>query len=122
MYELQQKPEIGALRMDVGTKRQNEKDIVELMIKVYCRGKHGNHKELCSDCRGLLEYALKRIDRCPYMETKTFCSACKTHCYSPEMREKIKLVMRYSGPRMLLYHPIMAIRHMLVTLSEKQNE
>ena len=108
--------------MDVGTKRQNEKDIVELMIKVYCREKHGKHKELCSDCRELLEYATKRIDHCPYIETKTFCSACKTHCYSTEMRKKIKLAMKYSGPRMLLYHPIMAIRHLLISLSEKQKK
>jgi hypothetical protein len=29
------------------------------------------------------------------------------------MREKIRAVMRFSGPRMLLYHPITAIRHFL---------
>jgi hypothetical protein len=27
------------------------------------------------------------------------------------MREKVKEVMRYSGPRMLLHHPILALRH-----------
>ena len=26
---------------------------------------------------------------------------------------KIKTVMRFSGPRMLFYHPIMAIRHLI---------
>lgn len=108
--------------MDIETKRQNEKKIVELMIKVYCRGKHGNHNELCNECQELLEYATKRIDRCPFMETKTFCSACKTHCYAPEMRERIKTVMKYSGPKMLLYHPLVAIRHMMITLSEKRNK
>ncbi len=29
-----------------------------------------------------------------HMETKTFCSACKTHCYKPQMREAIRQVMR----------------------------
>ncbi len=29
------------------------------------------------------------------------------------MKEKIKTVMRFSGPRMLIYHPIMAIRHLI---------
>jgi hypothetical protein len=29
------------------------------------------------------------------------------------MREKIKEVMRFSGPRMLLYHPLDAFRHLL---------
>lgn len=29
------------------------------------------------------------------------------------MKEKIRNVMRYSGPRMILHHPIMAIRHVI---------
>jgi hypothetical protein len=29
------------------------------------------------------------------------------------MRERIREVMRYSGPRMLLSHPLMAIRHLI---------
>lgn len=29
------------------------------------------------------------------------------------MREQIKAVMRYAGPRMLLHHPILALFHML---------
>ena len=37
------------------------------------------------------------------METKTFCSNCKVHCYKPEMRKKIRAVMRFSGPRMIFY-------------------
>jgi hypothetical protein len=29
------------------------------------------------------------------------------------MRDRVKEVMRFSGPRMLLRHPILAIRHLL---------
>jgi hypothetical protein len=54
------------------------------------------------------------------METKTFCSNCKVHCYKPEMREKIREIMRFSGPRMIFYHPIMAIRHLIESKKEKQ--
>lgn len=28
------------------------------------------------------------------------------------MRERIRRVMRYSGPRMLLYHPLEYLRHL----------
>ncbi len=42
-----------------------------------------------------------------------FCSKCPIHCYKPKMREHIREVMRYSGPRMIFYHPIIAIKHML---------
>ena len=29
------------------------------------------------------------------------------------MRDKIREIMRYSGPRMLLYHPLLLVKHML---------
>ena len=30
-----------------------------------------------------------------------------------EVRQRMQSVMRYAGPRMLLYHPIAAIRHLM---------
>jgi hypothetical protein len=35
------------------------------------------------------------------------------HCYKPAMREKIKNVMRYSGPRVTFRHPILALFHVI---------
>lgn len=105
--------------MDVSTKREREKETVSLMIRLYCRKKHGS-KFLCSECSKLEEYARKRSDSCPFMETKTFCSNCKVHCYKPEMREKIREVMKFSGPRMLFHHPIMAISHVIESKKEKK--
>jgi hypothetical protein len=55
------------------------------------------------------------------MESKTFCSNCKVHCYKPEMREKIREVMRFSGPRMIFHHPITAIRHVMESKKEQRN-
>ena len=105
--------------MDVKTKRQREKETVSLMIALYCRKHHGS-KKLCPDCAALDAYARRRSDKCPFMETKTFCSNCRVHCYKADMREKIRAVMRFSGPRMLLYHPVMAVRHGIETRREKK--
>ena len=105
--------------MDVKTKRQREKETVSLMIAIYCRKNHGG-KELCPDCAALDAYARQRSDKCPFMETKTFCSNCKVHCYKKDMREKIREVMRFSGPRMIFYHPVMAIRHVIESKKEKR--
>ena len=105
--------------MDTKTKREREKRIVSLMIAIYCRAKHGR-RGLCPDCAALDAYARLRSDRCPFMETKTFCSNCRVHCYRPDMREKIRAVMRFSGPRMLFYHPVMAIRHVIESKREKK--
>ncbi|MGI6151227.1 MAG: nitrous oxide-stimulated promoter family protein [Christensenellales bacterium] len=89
-----------------------EKNVVDKMIAIYCTGhKHG--KTLCSECQELMEYAHKRLDSCKFGEDKTFCSKCTIHCYQPEKRDTIKQVMRYSGPRMLFHHPIVAIKHFL---------
>lgn len=98
--------------MDVKTKLEREKETVSLMIEIYCRKKHGC-KELCPECTALDAYARQRSDKCPFMETKTFCSNCKVHCYKKDMREKIRQVMRFFGPRMIFNHPGMAIRHLI---------
>ena len=103
--------------MDIQTKREREKQIVSLMIRLYCRKKHGG-KKLCPDCAALDAYARQRSDKCPFMETKTFCSNCKVHCYRPDMREKIRAVMRFSGPRMVFYHPVLAVSHLIESKKE----
>ena len=99
-------------------KREREKQLVSEMIALYCRKNHGSKGSLCSECSALNEYARSRSDKCPFMENKTFCSNCKVHCYSPHMREKIRIVMRYSGPRMIFHHPVTAIRHVVETRRE----
>lgn len=105
--------------MNVNDKREREKRLVSQMIMLYCRKNHGD-KILCSDCKELDEYARMRSDKCPFMETKTFCSNCRVHCYKPEMREKIRQVMRFSGPRMIFHHPVTAVRHVIESKREKK--
>ena len=107
------------MKQDINTKREREKAMVTEMIALYCRKNH--HVEaLCPDCAALTEYARQRSDKCLFMESKTFCSNCKIHCYKPEMREKIRAVMRFSGPRMMFHHPVMAVRHLIETKKEKK--
>jgi len=112
----------------VEEKRQWEKEIVSQMIRIYCRAHHKESRqrcskgELCQECKELEAYARMRSDKCPFMETKTFCANCKVHCYKPEMREKIRQVMRFAGPRMLLYDPVNAIRHVILTGREKKQQ
>ncbi|MBD9245121.1 MAG: nitrous oxide-stimulated promoter family protein [Coriobacteriaceae bacterium] len=43
------------------------------------------------------------------------------HCYAPAQRQAIKDVMRYAGPRMLLSHPAMTVRHGIDTLRARQS-
>jgi hypothetical protein len=106
--------------MDIQTKREREKMLVSQMIAIYCKKQHHTKGNLCPDCAALRDYAIQRSDKCPFMETKKFCSNCKVHCYKPDMREKIREVMRFSGPRMLFHHPITAIRHVIESTKEKR--
>ena len=108
------------IRMTAEEKRKAEMATVKKMLEIYCRAHHGNNLSLCEECEALLDYARARVERCPHMETKTCCSACQTHCYAPKMREKIREAMRYSGPRMLLHAPVMALRHMFIEWREKR--
>lgn len=91
---------------------EREKRVVEMMIRLYCRKKEGK-KTLCEGCRILIQYAHARLEHCPFGEEKTSCKHCLVHCYKPEMREKMRQVMRFAGPRMLFYHPVIALRHLI---------
>ncbi len=90
---------------------ERERKTVRAMIRMYCRAHHAPSVDTCQDCASLFEYAMKRLDRCPFAFEKPTCSRCTVHCYEPSKRETIRSVMRYSGPRMLLRHPYLAIMH-----------
>ena len=102
------------------SKREREKELVSQMIALYCCKQHDTKGALCPQCAALTAYARQRSDKCPFMETKTFCSNCKVHCYKPDMRERIRQVMAFSGPRMLFHHPAAALRHVIETKREKK--
>lgn len=110
----------------VEKKRQKEQYVVEEMIRLYCRKQHpeeGKQKrQLCPDCQELLEYARLRSKNCPFMKEKTFCANCKVHCYQPDRRTQIRQVMRYSGPRMLWHHPLLAVWHLICSKREKKKQ
>ncbi len=95
------------------SKMENEVKTAELMIDIFCHGQHSRRDGLCPECRGLLDYVRLRLERCPLREDKPKCSKCSVHCYKPDMREKIRAVMKYAGPRMLCRHPILSGRHYL---------
>ena len=102
-------------------KSSKRKDVVKLMIELYCHKNHNTHKGcICDDCKALYEYVELRNSKCPFKEQNIFCTNCKVHCYKSDMRKKISQVMRFSGPRMILYHPIIAIEHLYQTLKNKR--
>lgn len=99
---------------------------------IYCRGKHTQARRaplesdgatlgvygrkapvVCEECAELLRYAEKRRAYCP-KDPKPFCSYCDTHCYTASMREQMRDVMRYAGPRsMFSRHFFAGIKHVI---------
>lgn len=93
-----------------------EHKTIDAMIRIYCTDHHareGTAGLLCPDCRELRDYAERRLEKCPFQERKTTCAHCPVHCYSLSMRERIRDVMRYAGPRMTFRHPVLAFFHLL---------
>ena len=105
---------------DIETKREREKKMVSQMIALYCRRNHHTKGVLCPECAALNDYARARSEHCPFMETKTFCSNCRVHCYDQAHRQRIKEVMRFSGPRMLMHHPLLALSHLIESKKEQR--
>ena len=49
-------------------KRADEKLLVSEMIALYCRKQHDTPKgALCPECQQLHDYALARIEKCPFI-------------------------------------------------------
>jgi hypothetical protein len=90
-----------------------EERTIETMVRLYCRDQHGSRGALCDECDTLLAYARERLVRCAFQTDKTTCARCPVHCYRPVMREQVREVMRYAGPRMLTRHPWLAVLHLL---------
>lgn len=91
-----------------------ERRTLEAMIRLQCRDRHRPDADgLCDACRDLLRYAESRLAKCPFGADKPTCARCPVHCYRPEMRERVREVMRYAGPRMPREHPWLALLHLL---------
>lgn len=91
---------------------KEEQRVMEQMIRLYCRKKEDN-KELCPSCTELLQYATARLDHCKFGENKPTCKKCPIHCYRFLMKERMREVMRWVGPRMIWYNPVAAIKHII---------
>ena len=105
------------------TRLAREEKTIAAMIHIYCAGHSHAPTEgdaLCPDCRALMEYAKARLDKCRFQADKPNCADCPVHCYKPSMREKVKEVMRYAGPRMLLRHPVLAAFHLWTGWTKKK--
>jgi len=95
-------------------RRTRELKTIEAMVRMYCRGHHGESgSPLCEECSALFDYALRRLDRCVFGDAKPTCANCVVHCYSADMRERVRTVMRWAGPRMIFRHPVLALFHKL---------
>ena len=93
-------------------RRDRELATIHVMIRMYCRDHHAGDP-LCDDCATLSNYATRRLERCVFGAAKPTCANCTVHCYSADMRERVRTVMRYAGPRMLLRHPVLGIAHVI---------
>ena len=90
-----------------------EQRTVAAMLEIYCAAYHETSQGLCEDCEALREYTFSRLAQCPFGTDKPVCSKCPIHCYKAAMRQQIRDVMRFAGPKMILRRPLLAIGHLL---------
>ncbi|MGM3175459.1 nitrous oxide-stimulated promoter family protein [Dickeya lacustris] len=100
------------MTLSAGKRIQREMRTVQAMLILYERAFPAPADEV-NYYTTLRDYAFNRLSKCPYGEEKPACKQCPIHCYQPAKRDAIKVIMRWAGPRMLLHHPILAIRHLL---------
>ena len=97
-----------------GGRLRREHRTFEAMMECYCLDHHGRSEaRLCPECQEVMDYATLRLARCRFGAQKPTCAKCPVHCYQRNYRERVRDIMRYSGPRMLWRHPILAVLHLL---------
>ena len=101
---------------------RREKKTIDVMIGMYCRARHRGAIVPCKECGALLLFAHLKIDKCVFHDRKPVCNECRVHCYSSGMREEVRTVMRFSGPRMLLAHPLLGVLHMVDRIRRPEQE
>lgn len=93
---------------------EREKQTIQQMIRIYCRGHRHSASGICDECRAVLGYAIDRINGCPYREgAKPACGLCRSNCFSKDMFQRFSVIMRYAGPRMAARHPVLTALHIL---------
>lgn len=86
-----------------------EKQVIVAMIGIYCTGL--KHPQPCKSCLLLAEYSVQRLDRCFYGSDKPSCRNCEIHCYKTAMRQQIKAVMLFAGPKMIFAKPCLTLKY-----------
>ena len=94
-----------------------EKENIRKTFGLYCNSNHGTtDNKLCPKCTALLTTAMLKIQRCPYGIAKPICDACETPCFGEVPTKEFRNIMKSSQKKMLLSHPLMAVRHKLASL------
>ena len=75
--------------MSVHPRMVRERKTIKAMIEIYCKNHHESDEKLCPECQELFDYAIIRLEKCPFQEKKTTCGKCPIHCYTQEMRTKV---------------------------------
>ena len=103
------------MAMTSDKRAKQDRATLSAMGGIYCKAHHAsvpkNEDGLCQDCQEVVNYALLRAGVCPTGH-KGNCQDCKTPCYAPDMRSKIKELMAYAAPRMLVRHPVLSLDYL----------
>ncbi len=97
-------------------KFKSEIETLNKFFNIYCQNKHQNQTRkkynitynntsfqldtnLCNECKELLEYAIQKLQNCPYKE-KPKCRKCPNPCYDKQEYKQMAKIMRYSGMKL----------------------
>lgn len=88
---------------------------LEAIGQIYCSGNHASAAKdsggMCSSCRDAIEGTLARTASCPNGHDSN-CQDCPIKCQRGDARARIRTIMAYAAPRMMLKHPIMTCEYL----------
>ena len=95
-------------------KIDKDRRVLEAMGSIYCQGNHSDAQKdeggMCPEVPHDHRADAFRAASCPYGHEGN-CQDCK-HTVSAAMLTRIRAIMRYAAPRMMVRHPIMVLEYL----------
>lgn len=102
---------------DPGNADRIQRDLRTLQAigSIYCRAHHAdrpkNSAGMCAECSATISFTHDRAANCPNNHQGN-CQDCAIKCNRGNQQQRIRAIMAYAAPRMMVRHPLMTLEYL----------
>lgn len=112
-------------RLETDPVLREEAQTLRAMVGLYCGENTARREGPANAVPPAKRFSPMRSSAWPPVPTgprSPVCAKCRIHCYRAGEKAFAREVMRHAGPRLLLAHPVLSLRHLVKSLTVKAPE